>query len=73
MGLVVANGPAWHDRFPNMKFKNQHQDAFVPKEEVADYLVDYAKMFDAPIREGVNVESVKRKIKVDLSLRQMMA
>ena len=60
---LVANGPAWHDRFPNMKFKNQHQDAFVPKEEVADYLVDYAKMFNAPIREGVNVESVKRKDK----------
>ena len=56
---LVANGPAWHDRFPNMKFKNQHQDAFVPKEEVADYLVDYAKMFNAPIREGVDVRSVK--------------
>ena len=60
---LVANGPAWHDRFPNMEFKGQHPDAFVPKEEVADYLVDYAKMFDAPIREGVNVESVKRKDK----------
>ena len=37
---LVANGPAWHDRFPNMEFKGQHPDAFVPKEEVADYLVD---------------------------------
>ena len=39
---LVANGPAWHDRFPNMEFKDRHQDAFVQKEEVADYLVDYA-------------------------------
>ena len=60
---LVANGPAWHDRFPNMEFKGQHPDAFVPKEEVADYLVDYAKMFNAPIREGVDVRSVKRKNK----------
>jgi len=60
---LVANGPAWHDRFPNMEFKGQPQDAFVPKEEVADYLVDYAKMFHAPIREGVNVRSVQRRDK----------
>ena len=60
---LVANGPARHDRFPNMEFKGQHPDAFVPKEEVADYLVDYAKMFNAPIREGVDVRSVKRKDK----------
>ena len=58
---LVANGPAWHDRFPNMEFKNRHQDAFVPKEEVADYFIDYAKMFNAPIREGVGVNSVTRK------------
>lgn len=58
---LVANGPAWHDRFPNMEFKDRHQDAFVPKEEVADYLVDYAKMFNAPIREGIDVRAVTRK------------
>ena len=57
---LVANGPAWHDRFPNMEFKDRHQDAFVPKEEVADYLVDYAKMFNAPIREGIDVRAVTR-------------
>ena len=57
---LVANGPAWHDRFPNMEFKDRHQDAFVPKEEVADYLVDYAKMFNAPIREGIDVRALTR-------------
>ena len=57
---LVANGPAWHDRFPNMEFKAD-PDAFVPKEEVADYFVDYAKMIDAPIHEGVEVTSVTKK------------
>ena len=60
---LVANGPAWHDRFPNMEFKGQHPDAFVPKEEVADYLVDYAIRFNAPIRDCVVGRSVKRKDK----------
>ena len=57
---LVANGPAWHDRFPNMEFKSD-PDAFVPKEEVADYFVDYAKMLSAPIHEGVEVTSVTKK------------
>ncbi|MBY5974782.1 NAD(P)/FAD-dependent oxidoreductase [Ferrimonas balearica] len=57
---LVANGPAWHDRFPNMEFKSD-PDAFVPKEEVADYFVDYAKMLNAPIHEGVEVTSVIKK------------
>lgn len=57
---LVANGPAWHDRFPGMEFTKFDQDAFVPKEDIADYLVDYAKMIDAPIRCGVEVKEVTR-------------
>ncbi|WP_323796623.1 NAD(P)/FAD-dependent oxidoreductase [Nisaea sp.] len=57
---LVANGPAWHDRFPGMEFKDDGPDAFVEKEKVADYFVDYAKMIDAPVRCGVEVTSVTR-------------
>ena len=57
---LVANGPAWHDRFPNLEFTDYDPDAFVPKEAVADYLVAYAEKFDAPIRTGVEVKSVAR-------------
>ncbi|WP_158784478.1 NAD(P)/FAD-dependent oxidoreductase [Pantoea sp. BAV 3049] len=57
---LVANGPAWHDRFPNMEFPGIDADGFVPKEQVADYFVAYAKQFDAPIRTGVEVKSVVR-------------
>ncbi|NKN37437.1 NAD(P)-binding domain-containing protein [Agrobacterium sp. a22-2] len=56
---LVANGPAWHDRFPNMDFPGD-PDAFVPKEQVADYFEAYAKQHDAPVRCGVDVTSVER-------------
>ncbi|MDL9981292.1 flavin-containing monooxygenase [Microbacterium sp. ASV49] len=56
---LVANGPAWHDRFPGMEF-DIHPDAFAGKEQVADYLAEYARRFGAPIRTGVEVTSVRR-------------
>src|SRR5579864_5319566 len=58
---LVANGPAWHDRFPDMEFSGS-PDAFVQKDQVADYFVAYAKKIAAPIRCGVEVEGVERKI-----------
>lgn len=57
---LVANGPAWHDRFPGMEFKGESPDAFIEKEKVADYFVNYAQMIDAPVRCGVEVTSVSR-------------
>jgi len=57
---LVANGPAWHDRFPNMEFSDIDPNAFAPKEQVADYFVEYAKQINAPIRTGVEVLNVQR-------------
>jgi putative flavoprotein involved in K+ transport len=57
---LVANGPAWHDRFPNMLFEGNDPDEFVTKERFAQYLVDYAAMIKAPIREGVEVLEANR-------------
>lgn len=56
---LVANGPAWHDRFPGMEF-DLDPDAFAPKDVVADYFETYAKTFNAPIRTGVEVKKVTR-------------
>lgn len=56
---LVANGPAWHDRFPGQEFDTD-PDGFPTKEEVADYLVSYADRIDAPIRTGVDVTSVRK-------------
>lgn len=58
---LVANGPAWHDRFPGMTFAGLDGDAFAPKEQVADYFVAYAEQIKAPIRCGVEVKSVRRE------------
>jgi putative flavoprotein involved in K+ transport len=63
---LVANGPAWHDRFPGLEFSDVDQrvgpNDFPSKEAVADYFVAYAKKISAPIRCGVEVLSVERNI-----------
>ncbi|PSJ59001.1 flavin-containing monooxygenase [Pseudaminobacter soli (ex Li et al. 2025)] len=59
---LVANGPAWHDRFPGMEFPGAYPDAFVGKEKVADYFVAYAEMIAAPIRCGVEVKEVRKNV-----------
>lgn len=59
---LAANGPAWHDRFPGMQFDDCPPDAFPGKESVADYFVAYAQKINAPIRCGVNVTEVRRKV-----------
>lgn len=57
---LVANGPAWHDRFPNMEFDDVPPAAFPAKERMARYFEDYARMIDAPVRTGVEVTQVRR-------------
>ncbi|WP_428925805.1 flavin-containing monooxygenase [Marinibacterium sp. SX1] len=57
---LVANGPAWHDRFPNLEFEDVDPDVFPPKDRMARYFEDYATMIKAPVRTGVEVKSVRR-------------
>lgn len=57
---LVANGPAWHDRFPGLEFFDLDPDDFATKEQVADYFSAYAEKIAAPIRTGVEVQSVRR-------------
>ena len=59
---LVANGPAWHDRFPGLEFDDLSPDGFAPKERVADYFEAYARKFNAPIRTGVEVKKVQRNV-----------
>ncbi|GAB7537571.1 flavin-containing monooxygenase [Burkholderia sp. 3C] len=59
---LVANGPAWHDRFPGLEFEGLDPDAFASKDSVADYFEAYAKKYDAPIRTGVDVTKVVRNV-----------
>lgn len=58
---LVANGPAWHDRFPNMTFPDVDPDGFAPRDSIVDYFVAYAGKIAAPIRCGVEVKALHRK------------
>jgi putative flavoprotein involved in K+ transport len=61
---LVANGPAWHDRFPGMTFDEVDPsvgpDDFPQKDVVAAYMEAYARKFDAPVRTGVEVTKLER-------------
>jgi putative flavoprotein involved in K+ transport len=57
---LVTNGPVWHDRFPNLEFSSLGPDEFAAKEQVAEYFVKYSEQYNAPIRCGVEVTSVRR-------------
>jgi putative flavoprotein involved in K+ transport len=59
---LVANGPAWHDRFPTLAFPDLEPDDFATKEQVVDYFVEYAEQVCAPIRCGVEVTAVRRNV-----------
>src|SRR5271170_32791 len=54
---LVANGPAWHDRFPGKTFSGD-QDRFATKDQIVDYFVGYAEQIGAPIRCGVEVTAL---------------
>jgi len=58
---LVANGPAWHDRFPNRQFTATPPDGFAPAGEIVDYLAAYAAQMHAPIRSGVEVTALRRE------------
>ncbi|MFE6307616.1 flavin-containing monooxygenase [Nocardiopsis sp. NPDC057823] len=58
---LVTNGPVWHDRFPGLEFPGLAPEDFATKDQVADYLADYAEKIGAPIRCGVEVTSVRRR------------
>ena len=57
---LVANGPAWHDRFPNLEFDDIPPDTFPSKERMVRYFEDYAQKIKAPIRTNVEVQRVQR-------------
>lgn len=57
---LVANGPAWHDRFPGLEFEDFDPDGFPGKDRVAAYLEAYARKCAAPVRTGVTVRKLCR-------------
>lgn len=58
---LVANGPAWHDRFPTLTFADIPPDSFASKDRIVDYLVAYAEQNKSAVRTGVEVTALHRK------------
>jgi len=58
---LVANGPAWHDRFPNLTFSDIDPNSFATKDRIVEYFETYAQQIQAPIRCGIEVKSVEKK------------
>ena len=57
---LVANGPAWHDRFPDLEFDGIDPDSFAPRDRIVSYFETFAQQITAPIRCGVNVTAVQK-------------
>ncbi len=57
---LVANGPAWHDRFPDLTFDDIDGDSFAPKDRIVKYFETYAAQNASPIRCGVEVRQLER-------------
>ncbi|MGO2863693.1 MAG: flavin-containing monooxygenase [Brevibacterium sp.] len=58
---LVANGPAWHDRFPTQEFDGVDPDGFATKDQVAEYFRTLVERNDLPVRTGVTVTSVTER------------
>jgi putative flavoprotein involved in K+ transport len=52
--------PAKFSRLPGMKVPNATAWDFVTKDEMADYLEEYARRFRLPVRTGVAVDGLTR-------------
>lgn len=57
---LVANGPAWHDRFPTLEFACD-PDGFATRDEIVTYFETFAKKIGAPVRCGVEVTALRRE------------
>ena len=58
---LVANGPAWHDRFPTLEFSDTDPNSFVSKKRVVEYFEEFAKKIKVSIHLNVNVTKVERQ------------
>lgn len=58
---LVANGPAWHDRFPALEFTGIDPDSFAHRDRIVSYFETFAQQIDAPIRCGVEVQDLSAK------------
>ncbi len=52
--------PNWQCKLPGYHYFGDEPDGFMQKEQIVQYIEDYAKSFAPPIKEGVEVLSVRK-------------
>lgn len=52
--------PNWMSRLPNWSYTGPDPDGYMSRDEIVNYLTDYAKSFDAPTHENTSVLYVDR-------------
>jgi putative flavoprotein involved in K+ transport len=51
--------PNWQCRLPGHPYADEDPDGFMLKDAIIDYIESFARSFDPPLREGVNVTEVR--------------
>ena len=52
--------PNWQCTLPGYHYPGDDPDGFMGRDAIVEYIKDYAKSFEPPIKEGVEVFSVKK-------------
>ena len=56
----TLNTPNWMTQLPGFAYQGDDPDGFLPREEIVDYLEQYAASFHAPLHCGVRVTAVRQ-------------
>lgn len=51
--------PNWATWLPGWRYDGPEPDGFMSREQIVDYLERFGRSFDAPVREGVEVQSLE--------------
>ena len=52
--------PNWSMQLPDQPYDGDDPDAFDPRDDIVGFLERYARTFDVPVRDGVDVRSCER-------------
>jgi len=56
----TIQAPNWCNWLPGWRYAGPDPDGFMGRDETVAYLEDYARSFDAPVREGIDVTALDR-------------
>ena len=56
----TLNTPNWMTQLPGFAYQDDDPDGFLPREEIVNYLEQYAASFHAPLHCGVRVTALRQ-------------